>query len=1030
MGQLSVDFWYETRSMPVPNSLLDCKSFSNHPLPNSFSTDCYPSIRCFPSIAMSISFDIGQFLNKICHVASIHLARPRSGVEDLHIDAELLGAKLSDVDRAINEAAGNGQIVMEEALVWKRLAEAFVSKEAAIQRDYNEMRCLGGWSWNCVFINRRVTEMKKMQELISRGNDIRVVAAPPPSSSPSPPPLQLPVKLPISNNVVGMESNVIQIVNQIMDANARVIGIYGMGGIGKTTLLKLICNHDEISKLKFEYVIWIVASKGCKLQKLQMDLAKKVGLKLEDDESEDDRASRLFDSLKEKNCLLFLDDIWESYDLYKLGMEEVPAEHDKERKRKVIIFTTRYEHICTGMNANVIKKVEGLSSDQAWELFLKYAREDVINSEPGINQLAIEIAKECAGVPLALITVGRAMSAKRSWEVWNDALTQLRQSQMPELTGMKESDPMFAAFKLSYDSLEDDNMRARLLCCSLWPEDFEIDKVELIQCWIGLGLIAELDSINKTFQRGHTHIETLTSACLLELADKKYATRIKMHDIIRDMTLWISSDCGFNQHKWIVKAQARFSQLELENEKWQVVERASFMHNDLSSLPRHTPTFPKLSMLMLQGNYKLSLIPGPFLQALPVLTFLDLSNTKITELPREINMLSELQHLNLNMTPVEALPAELSSLAKLKYLLLVRTNRLAKVPKGTISNLPLLKLLDLYESKYADLDELEEFKGCRRCIGITLQSVTTLDQLVSLQQLSTWKLQLKNISDLAYPSQLFESIMSSHNIRKSLERLEIVNVQTGDELIVARNNRDREEGLECLRYMVLKAVDDLQEITWKAVKPQTVFPNLRELKISECKMLRNVTWVLQLPHLSVLTVSNCDKIEELISCVGDSVNSSSSLRLLSLAQLPKLNCISQQPLTFPYLEQICVNSCPNLRKLPFGVEICQNKLKDIFGQTDWWNNIRWEDANDKISLTPYFKSTYMQKIVLKLNMEDAKSRAKALKTAVRIHGVVSVTLENDLLIMNGDQVDLVALSKTMRRNFGWVELISISEMVD
>ncbi|XP_042399941.1 disease resistance protein SUMM2-like [Zingiber officinale] len=484
---------------------------------------------------MTLSTVLGQILNKICNAASFYLASPQSSVNYLGRAAERLTAKLEDVNQEIAEAERNGQTTTNETRLLKRKAEAFVSEVAAIQRDYGAMRCLGGWSWNCVSINQRVSErMEEVSELIS-GVDVSKVAAklPPPAA----------VELPISNNVVGMRSNLIQIVNQIRDENNSVIGIYGMGGIGKTTLLKHIHNHEDISKLKFEHVVWIVASQGCKLQKLQMDLAKKVRLKFEDDESEDDRVSKLYNFLKQKSCLLFLDDIWESYDLVKLGMEQVPAEHGKEQKRKVVIFTTRSEQVCTEMSADVIKKVEGLPYDQAWELFLKNAGEHVINIEPRITGLAKQIAEECAGVPLALITVGKVMSAKRSIEAWNEVLRQLKKSHMPKVTGMKERDPMLAAFKLSYDNLEDDNMRARLLCCSLWPEDFEIHKVELIQCWIGLGLIDEFDSINEAFDRGHFHIETLASACLLELIDGEiHTTKIKMHDVIRDMALWTASN--------------------------------------------------------------------------------------------------------------------------------------------------------------------------------------------------------------------------------------------------------------------------------------------------------------------------------------------------------------------------------------------------------------------------------------------------------------------------------------------------------
>ncbi|KAG6502263.1 hypothetical protein ZIOFF_042152 [Zingiber officinale] len=200
------------------------------------------------------TINFGKFLNRIYDIALFHLARPRSGVEDLQRDAELLRAKLEDIDRAIDEAVRNGQIVSVETQLWKRQAEAFISEEvAAIQRDYRAMVCFRGLSWNCISINQRVKKMKEMSALINQVDSSRIAT-------------QLP-----------------QPLLPWRDENAWVIGIYVMGEIGKTTLLKLINNHRWISEFKFDYVVWIVAYKGHKLQKIQKDLAKKVGLNLEDD---------------------------------------------------------------------------------------------------------------------------------------------------------------------------------------------------------------------------------------------------------------------------------------------------------------------------------------------------------------------------------------------------------------------------------------------------------------------------------------------------------------------------------------------------------------------------------------------------------------------------------------------------------------------------------------------------------------------------------------------------------------------------
>ncbi|XP_042399809.1 uncharacterized protein LOC121998645 isoform X2 [Zingiber officinale] len=154
---------------------------------------------------MNPSIDFRQLLNRICDAASFYLAKPRSSVKDLCKAADQLSAKLKDVDQAMGEPKGNGKTATEEALQWKCEAEAFVSTEVAvIQEDYRAMRCLIGWSWNCISINQRVTKkLEEVKELINRV-DVSSVA-----TTRSPPPA---VELPISNNVVGMQSDLIQIV--------------------------------------------------------------------------------------------------------------------------------------------------------------------------------------------------------------------------------------------------------------------------------------------------------------------------------------------------------------------------------------------------------------------------------------------------------------------------------------------------------------------------------------------------------------------------------------------------------------------------------------------------------------------------------------------------------------------------------------------------------------------------------------------------------------------------------------------------
>lgn len=66
-----------------------------------------------------------------------------------------------------------------------------------------------------------------------------------------------------------------------------------------------------------------------------------------------------------------------------------------------------------------------------------------------------------------------------------------------------------------------------------------------------------------------------------------------------------------------------------------------------------------------------------------------------------------------------------------------------------------------------------------------------------------------------------------------------------------------------------------------------------------------------------------------------------------------------------------------------------------------------------------------QKVVLKMAMEGAKRRSKALKAAVSLPGVLSVSLDKDCLVVVGDGVDSVTLVTVLRRKMGSAELVSV-----
>ncbi|PKI36056.1 hypothetical protein CRG98_043527 [Punica granatum] len=167
-----------------------------------------------------------------------------------------------------------------------------------------------------------------------------------------PPMSEIPLEQP-----VGLGSSFEEVWKWVQDEGVRRIGIYGMGGVGKTTLLKKIHNEILGMKDKYDVVAWIVVSRPTNRSKIQEIIWEKLHLSKSewDCKSESDRASKIFSEMKKRSFLLFLDDVWEEIDLLNLG---IPY-RGHEWKSK-IIFTTRSEERC--LRRLDLESCEGLRS--------------------------------------------------------------------------------------------------------------------------------------------------------------------------------------------------------------------------------------------------------------------------------------------------------------------------------------------------------------------------------------------------------------------------------------------------------------------------------------------------------------------------------------------------------------------------------------------------------------------------------------------------------------------------------------------
>ncbi|KAH1055121.1 hypothetical protein J1N35_033186 [Gossypium stocksii] len=190
-----------------------------------------------------------------------------------------------------------------------------------------------------------------------------------------------------------------------------------------------------------------------------------------------------------------------------------------------------------------------------------------------------QVAERCGGLPLALITIGRAMACETTVGEWKYAIEMLKRCALPKM-----ENEVFPLLKFSYDNLPNATMKCCLLYCCLYPEDYCIPRKRLMEYWFCKGLLNEFDRISEAQMQGNDIISYILNACLLEnggVTDGKDC--VKMHDVIRDMALWITREFEAIENKFFVKARAQLFE-EQDVKALESVKRMSVMKNKIEVL--------------------------------------------------------------------------------------------------------------------------------------------------------------------------------------------------------------------------------------------------------------------------------------------------------------------------------------------------------------------------------------------------------------------------------------------------------------
>lgn len=342
--------------------------------------------------------------------------------------------------------------------------------------------------------------------------------------------LPAPLSLPVARHPVGLKdssSHIIDTLTELGD-NVGVMGVCGVGGIGKTTLVMEVFNQEQ-SKFRSRCFLKDVKEfEGTAIRDLQMkmvnDLLHVDATKMHWD------FTILFNRIQRKKVLLVVDDITN-----RKQFDELIPRLDALAPGSRVLITSRDSNVLRSILQDVpgsaFFEVPELSLMNSICLFTRCAfRKDYLNAvDVAFHGFIEDIASACGGLPLALEVMGGFLSDKKNLpedaKCWEEAAFSLRSN----------SDIM-TSLHISYDRLNEEDKRMFLDIACFFPR---YPKRVAIEIWESN---KDLDGQSKT-----------PSVSLYRLIDKSLVKvdsdgLLIMHDVLREMGR--ADKLGRKSHLW------------------------------------------------------------------------------------------------------------------------------------------------------------------------------------------------------------------------------------------------------------------------------------------------------------------------------------------------------------------------------------------------------------------------------------------------------------------------------------------------
>ncbi|KAK2640397.1 hypothetical protein Ddye_028192 [Dipteronia dyeriana] len=903
-------------------------------------------------IAISVAAKIAEYLVAPVALPFTYLWNYKTNLESLKNEVKKLEEKGEAVQRKVDDARNNCEVIEKQVESWLEDVKKIIDEASAVGDQPENMQCFKGFS--CTKFMKRYQHSKKaakfkavveVQEEAGKFEKVSYHIIPEQRC------LQPSKEYQTFESRTSILKDIIDALN---DSDVNMVGIYGMGGVGKTTLAKEVAREagQKNGLSLFDKIIFVEVSESPDIKTIQGVVAENLGLQFTE-ETVSGRANRLCDRLKkEEKILLILDNIWG-----RIGFEKIGIPIESDRRGLKLLLTTRNRNVLTNqMDCRWNFEVDALNKADAWSLFTSITGTFI--EHPELNSIACEVAEECGGMPVAIVTLAEALKGQGQNE-WRNALHELKNPSLKSFGGIAKE--VYTSIKLSYDYLENEELKEIFLLCSCMGRTYDASVQDLFRYGLGLGLFENFNTLEKALCNVYVSVNKLKTTSLLldapkslNIFDPPASEKFAMHDIIYDVAKSIANV---------------FTVMDVEIPQFWINENTlrnctSITLYNIDELPEDLELVcPQLKLLYVKLKDSSLRIPDNFFTMMLGLQVLHLIEISLQPLPTSISCLLELQTLCLDRcelgditfigslnklkilsfsgSDIEKLPEEMRHLTKLRLIDLTNCSKLSIIPPNVMSNLKKLEALYMgnsfihweperpkIERSNVSIDELKHLcyltmleihiPDAKMLKGLRYQKLEKYKIFIG-DKWESWhwsspsktsrmlKLSLKTNEDeniLQYLKGIEElelgELPGATNLFDALDRngfptLKHLDVDSNSHCSCIVESCD---ALPLLESLDVRAMEVLKKIcNWPL--GANSFLRLRTIRVHYC---HNLNYIFSssaftiLPQLKEIEVLSCENMEEIFAMGGqDDANNSEVVHAIEFSQLCilSLRCLSR-----------------------------------------------------------------------------------------------------------------------------------------